>query len=128
MVCVVVTGPAWSTSQHQLTGQTEKTAEGQSRDRLGQHWPAIRHNEQTVTLRLSTVTRNMDTSSNTNIIAVTTNTYSSPGGLNISLPALFMGIIHTSLRLYSTENSPRAMHSECCSSNGCLVKPGGAGI
>ena len=49
----------------------------EGRDRLGQHWPATRHNEQTVTLSLDTVTRNMDTST-----SVTTNTYTRPGGLN----------------------------------------------
>ena len=35
----------------------------------------------------------------------------------------FMGIIHTSLRLYSSQNFPRAMRSECWSSNGCSADP-----
>ena len=44
----------------------------EGRDRLGQHtdWPAIRHNEQAVTL--GTVTRNITSSSNTFVTHMTT--------------------------------------------------------
>ena len=55
------------------------------------------------------------------------NTYISPSswtpGSSRPPPASFMGIIHTSLRLYSSLNFPGAMRSECWSSNGCSADP-----